>query len=206
VPQNLQNKPDVTAALPTASPLFETFFFFKQALTKYRDIGMPFPTSRSVAEKIIALMPMEKLQRIVELGSGTGRLTRVLQSKLSPDAELICVDINKGFCDFLSSSITDERISILNLPAEQLLENDASLANSVDAIVVSLQPKMVNEETRKKWAVVLEKILKPGGLLVVQQFSSTMDAYLDKSTWTCTSRHWFFDFPPFRADLYKKSS
>ncbi len=185
----------------------EAQLFFSHALTTYKDMGMLFPSSVHVAEKIADLLPLESMVKIFEIGAGTGSLTRALLKKMNSDSKLICIEKTPAFCRYLKNMIDDSRLSVTESPAENVLNDFPQLADSsADCVVLSLPAKLVSPQTREKWAELSWALLKPGGLLVVQQCVPVMEAHLRHPKWSFQSRKWIFNLPPFRADIFTRHS
>ena len=49
---------------------------------------------------------------VVELGPGTGGTTKALLQAMRPDAKLLAIEINPGFCDLLRDTIDDPRLIV----------------------------------------------------------------------------------------------
>ncbi len=71
--------------------------FFKQFLLNYRNTGAISASSKHLGQQFIKSADLSKAKSIVELGSGTGALTRKIQENLSPEAEFFAMEINPFF-------------------------------------------------------------------------------------------------------------
>jgi phospholipid N-methyltransferase len=184
----------------------EVGLFFYSALGHYREVGMLFPSSSHVASKVISLIPVEKMSAIVEIGSGTGRLSQSIFNKMNPQARLICVEKNEAFCKFLHQTLENPRVTVMNASAEDLLKNHPHMANQADCVVLSLPAFLASPSLRNSWIHVCRSLLRTGGHLLTQQFIPVMGHHLPKTQWERTKSRWVADFPPFRLDVYKKLS
>jgi phospholipid N-methyltransferase len=160
-----------------------------------------------VARKIVSLVPVEAMRRVVEIGSGTGRLTQEVLHRLPKDATLICVEKNADFCTYLRHRFAGRPVEVVNLAAEELPSRQPSLApGSVDCVILSLPARLVPPEVRLRWIELSRAMLRDGGYLVIQQFMPVLSGYLKNPVWRLFRREWFLDFPPFRADVFVKQS
>ena len=67
----------------------KTLKFLKESLKNIRQIGSIFPSSRFVVRKMIEPIDFEKKITILELGSGTGVITKQLLEKINSESTLI---------------------------------------------------------------------------------------------------------------------
>jgi len=59
--------------------------FFRAFLKNWKEVGWPFQTSRIATRKICSTIDFQNARRVVEIGGGTGALTRELLKELSDD-------------------------------------------------------------------------------------------------------------------------
>ncbi len=86
---------------------------------------------------------------VVELGAGTGVITRALLELLPQDATLIAFEINKKFYRYLRKNFHDPRLLLVNACAETLVQRLAQLGfTRVDAVVSSLSFCLMTEKQR----------------------------------------------------------
>lgn len=71
--------------------------FFKQVLLNYRKTGAISASSRHLGEKFIDFSDLSEAASVVELGSGTGVLTKQIQENLGAGAEFFAMEINPAF-------------------------------------------------------------------------------------------------------------
>ncbi|NBQ63088.1 MAG: hypothetical protein EBU40_12515, partial [Proteobacteria bacterium] len=102
-----------------------------------RDVGSIAPSSPVLSRAVASRVPHDA-RLIVELGPGTGPITRALLHRASPDAVVVAVEIDPKFCALLHDELPDKRLVIVNHPAEHLREIVAPYQMPVDAVVTSL--------------------------------------------------------------------
>ena len=84
--------------------------FAKNWLSKPRSTGSITPTGKSAARLMASFVSPDTGQPVLELGPGTGSVTReILATGLSPD-QLTCVEYNRDFCKHLSRLYPDSNI------------------------------------------------------------------------------------------------
>lgn len=166
---------------------------------------MLLPSPGGMAEKIAAALPLAGMAKIVEVGSGTGRLTMAIHKKMSPGAKLICVEKNPAFCQFLQDRFPQTSVRVLNVPAEDLLKLHPEVAlPPADCVVLSLPASLVPEETRRVWVRMTEALLKPHGYLLIHQFIPKIKKHLSGARWQKQKGHWLMGLPPYYFEIYRK--
>ncbi|WP_233188626.1 rRNA adenine N-6-methyltransferase family protein [Tenacibaculum sp. SG-28] len=73
------------------------FNFFKAALKNYKTSGTLVPSSKFLANRMLAQVDLSKAKVIVELGPGNGAITKKILEKITPSTTLICFEINTVF-------------------------------------------------------------------------------------------------------------
>jgi phospholipid N-methyltransferase len=139
-----------------------TFEFVKAALRRPWDVSTVFPTSRSLAETMLGLADLAHAERVVELGSGTGAITKYLAPQLVNPANYIGVEMDATMVEFLRREWPQLRF-------EAGLAESLPLwvqPNSVDVIVSSLPWTMFSEDTQSRTIKAIVQSLKPGGVFL----------------------------------------
>jgi phospholipid N-methyltransferase len=108
---------------------------------------------------------------IVELGAGTGCVTRELLKRMRRDARLISLEINEAFVEECRS-IRDERLLLRHSCATflpQVLEEEG--LGGVDVVVSSLPLALMNDAVVEKIVASGSRSLRPGGMFLQYQYS-----------------------------------
>ena len=113
--------------------------FVAEALTDFHTVAAITPSSRYLAEAMLRPLPLKRTRVALELGAGTGAITRLLLDQLPPQATLLVFEINRSFVDCLRQTISDPRVVLIHSSAENL---DSELRRRgfqrVDVVVSSL--------------------------------------------------------------------
>lgn len=140
----------------------ENTLFFRRWLREPKQLGTLAPISKKLARSAAKLMQDPACLKIVEIGAGTGRLTRSLINYGVKPENLTAVELDEMFCGFLRASMP--KINVIHGDAcelPSLLGQD--LVNSID-IVYSVIPLMyLQPEIRDKILEQAFAVLKPGG-------------------------------------------
>lgn len=100
-------------------------------------------------------------ETVLDVGCGTGNLTRALLTKLSPAGRVLAVDISPRMIEVARRKVSDARVSWHSEDARRLPLGDGSCDR---VICYSVWPHF---EDRKAVAAELGRVLKPGGSLHV---------------------------------------
>ncbi len=150
---------------------------FSEVSAKYDLMNdlMSFGTHRIWKKDLIGLMNIQKTDKIIDIGSGTGDLIKIIK-KNNPDVSLVSTDLNfemlKYGRDNLSNKI--KKINWINCNAENLpFENDL-----FDKYIISFCLRnitLINKALTEAW-----RILKPGGSFYCLEFSTPQSSLINK--------------------------
>lgn len=92
-----------------ANPIREHFQFYRQFRRRYHTTGAIAPSSRFLAKAVAAPMRQrDKPARILEVGPGTGALTRQIVRSLRSGDHLDLVEMNEVFAEMLEKRFNDD--------------------------------------------------------------------------------------------------
>ena len=140
--------------------------FFTELPSSFRDIGSVIPSSRFLVNELVKAMPEgNEKRRILEVGAGTGVLTKKLIDLIEKDDELHVYEINKSFCEHLEKLIggLNGKASNVKLFSTDILELDKS--EKYDVIFCGLPFMNFSPELVDKMLSLLVSSLKKGGTL-----------------------------------------
>lgn len=146
--------------------------FFVQSVSKIREIGSIIPSSRFLVSAMCGQIDFKSASLLVELGPGTGVMTRLMFSKMSKQCRLVCIELNSAFSEQLSGEFCGTQARIVQGSAQDLSQHlqgyDAPLA---DCIISSLP--LYNMPTRVKMRILrsCKRNLKDGGHFIQYQYS-----------------------------------
>ena len=145
--------------------------FFSQSLRSFSVTASLFPSSRFLASALLRPIDFGAAQVIVELGTGTGAITKEILRRLNPDAVLLGVDLNPAFVKHVRRSIHDPRFIPILGQAERLgaLLSRHGITRA-DAIVSSLG--LTSMEPPQRLAILKQAAahLTEGGVLTQYQY------------------------------------
>jgi len=118
--------------------------FAQEALIDFQRTASIVPSSRYLVQAMIEPLPLKNAKVVVELGPGTGVMTRELLHRIPPDATLLAFEINPRFTAYLRNEFKDPRLKILETGAENAPRELRALGiDKVDASLSSLACSML---------------------------------------------------------------
>lgn len=144
-------------------------------------LGSVVPSSRYLVKRMLRPIDWERADVVVEYGPGVGTCTTEILRRLRPDGRLLAFETHGGFVRHLEESIRDPRLEVIHGSAENvqgaLAERDLAGADYVlSGVPFSLMP----DEVRDAILVRTRDLLRPGGAMLVYQFSPTIAIHLNR--------------------------
>jgi phosphatidylethanolamine/phosphatidyl-N-methylethanolamine N-methyltransferase len=144
--------------------------FFREFLTNYRTTGAILPSGRPLGAALARFVGdgRARARRILEVGPGTGSVTRRIVEAMGPDDRLDLVELNETFVQCLRHRLqSDEafrplagRTRLLHCPVEQLPRQRA-----YDLIISGLPLNNFSVSEVRGILGAFSGLLKPGGTL-----------------------------------------
>lgn len=148
--------------------------FLRECRSHFRHTGALLPSSRFLARALVTeLRKPRGPSRILEVGPGTGSVTREIAKLLIPGDQFDAVEINGRFVELLRRRVYVERsynhcrdqVDIIHAAVEEL-EGDGSY----DFIVSGLPLNNFPAELVRKVFQAYARLLKPGGTLTYYEY------------------------------------
>jgi phosphatidylethanolamine/phosphatidyl-N-methylethanolamine N-methyltransferase len=126
------------------------------------DTGAVTPSSRRLAEALVAGTGLELARTIVELGAGTGVVTRAIEARADKRATIIALELNPNLAVPLVSSFP--RLRIVNECAENLPQVLSCYGARPAEVIISALPWASFPPDRMLRVLdAIQDSLKPGG-------------------------------------------
>lgn len=143
--------------------------FFSQFRTRYKTTGAIAPSSRFLAGAITGpLKRRARPARILEVGPGTGAVTRRIVRMLNPDDTFDLVEINETFAELLNHRFAQDRhysrvaeISRVHVCPLQEFQTEGNY----DFIISGLPLNNFTPELVREFFEIFFRLLAPGGVL-----------------------------------------
>jgi phosphatidylethanolamine/phosphatidyl-N-methylethanolamine N-methyltransferase len=141
--------------------------FFRAFLKNWREVGWPFQTSRIATRKICDAIDFGKARRVVEIGAGTGNVTRELLKCLHADAQLTVFEINRDLCKHLQT-IEDPRLVVYNVSGFEIPE---VLTEKADYVISEVPIATLSDEALNLFYSGVKGVLRDSGYCIQVQLS-----------------------------------
>ena len=147
--------------------------FFEGFLKHPVMVGSIIPSSRFTIAKMLAPVKWDECKLFVEYGPGVGTFCRPVLEKMRRDAELIVIDTNPLYIDYLRATITDSRFTAVLGSAADVEEIVRAHGHShADYVLSGLPFSTLPEGLGPKIAEATWDVVRPGGAFLVYQFSA----------------------------------
>lgn len=147
--------------------------FFQGFLEHPRMVGSIIPSSRSTIDKMLAPVNWSECKLFVEYGPGVGTFCQPVLDRLPRDGELLVIDTNPLFIDYLKKTIGDSRFHPVLGSAEDVEEIVRSLGHEhADYVLSGLPFSTLPEGVGPAIAAATHRVIRPGGAFLTYQFSA----------------------------------
>lgn len=153
-------------------PAEDRLVFLQEFLKHPLQIGSIIPSSRFLERRVIVAAGIATARVVVELGPGTGGMTRAILRAMPAHARLLSIEINAHFHDQLKQ-IGDVRLST-HLGSAIDIEEIMALydLDAPDAIISGIPFSTMPREQGSQILETIAALLAPDGRFVAYQLSS----------------------------------
>lgn len=175
--------------------------FFKHPL----QIGSIIPSSRFLERRIVEVTGARSVDVIVELGPGTGGITRAILRAMPAHATLLTIEINSYF-NSLVRGIDDKRLIAHQGSATDLMEILAEYdLDPPNAIVSGIPFSTMSRSTGSKIIETLASLLPLNGSFVAYQVSTHVAELCRPFLGTAQTSTELLNIPPMRIFRWVKN-
>ena len=136
-------------------------------------VGSIIPSSRFTIAKMLRPVRWDECRLFVEYGPGVGTFCRPVLDRLRRDGQLIVIDTNPLFIDYLKSTISDSRfIAVLGSAADVEAIVRAHGHDHADYVLSGLPFSTLPDGIGPAIAAATHRVLRPGGAFLVYQFTA----------------------------------
>ena len=197
----------IQAASRRATSPSPSIEFFKGFLRNPREVGSIVPSSRFLTRRVMDCGQVRTARVIVELGPGTGVLTRQMLRHMRGDAKLIAVEISSDFAEVLDSTIGDPRLHVFLGSAGDL---EAALAAAgetrADLVVSGIPFSTMGSGEGSRTLQAAKRVLGPEGRFVAYQFRSAVRRLAEPVFGPPQTHSGFWNIPPMRIYVWSQGA
>ena len=144
-------------------------------------VGSIIPSSRFTIAKMLGPVNWDECRLFVEYGPGVGTFCRPVLERLRRDGQLIVIDTNPLYIDYLRATITDSRfVAVLGSAADVEEIVRAHGHDHADYVLSGLPFSTLPDGVGPAIAAATHRVLRPGGAFLVYQFSAKARDYMAK--------------------------
>jgi phosphatidylethanolamine/phosphatidyl-N-methylethanolamine N-methyltransferase len=176
---------------------------FLSSLIKHpRATGAIWPSSRYLVEEIIKHVPIDKTQDVLELGAGTGVITRALLEIKGHFNELLVNEFNPDFVRLLQNKFP--QLNIIEGNAGDILKLFKHSNKNIHTIISSLPLRSLPKEKSDHILEQIYAMLPRGGRYIQFTYSYSDQHQLGPFKNCIYSKRIWRNLPPARVDLFIK--
>ena len=143
--------------------------FLRAFVLHPKTVGAIAPSSRRLAEAMIPPAGLGSASVVVELGAGTGAITRLIRERVRPDGAIISFELDPAAAQLLRTRF--RRVNVVCDSAENLLEHLQRLGHSgADCVISSLPWRSMPLDLRGRILDGVAAALRPGGTFCVMAY------------------------------------
>ncbi|KOP71628.1 phospholipid methyltransferase [Cytobacillus solani] len=179
-----------------------SLLFLQSFIRKPKEIGSVWPSSSFLARKMVQQVAWEEVGAVAELGSGTGAITKEIQSHVSNKAAVLLFEkdgemsgnLQKEFPEYLCYQ---NAVQLLNIM-------DQNGIKQLDCVISGLPFFNFSTELRERLLKQVIDSLKPGGYFIAFQYSLQMKKQLSRAFHIERIHYVPLNFPPAFVYVCKK--
>jgi len=136
-------------------------------------VGSIIPSSRFTVARMLGPVKWDECRLFVEYGPGVGTFCRPVLDRLRRDGQLIVIDTNPLYIDYLKATIADSRfVPVLGSAADVEEIVRAHGHEHADYVLSGLPFSTLPDGVGPAIAAATHRVLRPGGAFLVYQFSA----------------------------------
>lgn len=147
--------------------------FFRGFVENPRMVGSIIPSSRATIDRVLEPVDWANCKLFVEYGPGVGTFCGPVLDRLSRDGEMLVIDTNPMFIDYLRKTIGDSRFHAVLGSAEDVEEIVRSIGHEkADYVLSGLPFSTLPEGVGPSICAATYRVVRQGGAFITYQFST----------------------------------
>jgi len=149
--------------------------FLKEFGANRDSVGAVVPATSQLGDSLAKFLthPAETSISVLEVGPGTGTITKQIISRLKPGDDLVLVEVNPQFCQILEEKARKDwrtQLSGINFQIECCVMEDLEADQKFDFIISSLPLNNFSHAEVKAILESYQDLLNPGGKLSYYEY------------------------------------
>ena len=146
--------------------------FFQGFLEHPRMVGAMLPSSPAVVKAMLSRVDWPNTRLFVEYGPGVGTFCQPVLDRLPRDGELLVIDTNPLFIDYLRRTITDSRFHAVLGSAEDVEEIVRSIGHDkADYVLSGLPFSTLPDGVGQAIVAATARVIRQGGAFLTYQYT-----------------------------------
>lgn len=146
--------------------------FFRGFVEHPRMVGAILPSGPAVVKTMLGRVDWQNTKLFVEYGPGVGTFCQPVLDRLPRDADLVVIDTNPLFIDFLRQTITDSRFHAVLGSAEDVEAIVGSIGHDkADYVLSGLPFSTLPEGVGPAIAAATARVIRQGGAFLTYQYA-----------------------------------
>lgn len=184
----------------------DSWTFFQAFLKSPLVVASIVPSSSFLTRRIIKVADATDAEVVVELGAGTGGVTRALLNAMPLEGRLLAIERTARFVHSLAR-IDDGRLDVVHGCASAIgAELEARGLPAADAVVSGIPFSTLPEALAGEIASAVYEALAPGGRFVAYQFTDRVADYARETMGPPEVQHELLNVPPVRIFSWRKGA
>lgn len=195
-----------TFPVRSANRLREEFQFFRQWLRQPGTVGAILPTGKALARSMAAHVPLDSDLPVLELGPGTGAVTKALLERGIAPERIVSVEYNRDFFDYLVRQYPG--VNFVHGDAFDLAATLRDLPWKRFCTAVSGLPLLNFSRTQRgRFVADTLAVIEKGGPLVQFTYGPNPPALPEPDRFTVEATDWIVkNVPPARLFVYRDAT
>ncbi len=182
----------------------DRFAFFQGFLKRPREVGSIIPSSRFLERRVTRMAGIAHAKLVIELGPGTGGITRSFLRSMKPNAKLLAIEINPKFVRVLRRH-PDPRLLVHQGSASDLRAIlDEHALPAPDAILSGIPFSTMTRPIGHEILCAVHDVLEPGGCFVAYQVRDRVELLGREVFGHASKQTELLNVPPMRVYRWEK--
>ncbi|TIX51190.1 class I SAM-dependent methyltransferase [Alteraurantiacibacter aquimixticola] len=171
--------------------------FFRGFLEHPRMVGAILPSSPAVIKAMLEPVDWANTKLFVEYGPGVGTFCQPVLDRLPRDGELLVIDTNPLFIEYLRKTISDSRFHAVLGSAEDVEDIVRSIGHEkADYVLSGLPFSTLPEGVGPAIASATARVIRKGGAFLTYQYAGAARALTARHFPRVTSTRVWANIPP----------